>query len=176
MKELKTERLIIRRFSENDGEDLFEYFSNPKVLEFEPYKPFTKDESYREAKRRAGDENFLAVCLKNGKLIGNLYFAKGDFETWEVGYVFNEKYWGNGYASESLRELMQYAFSSLNTRRITAHCDPQNMPSWKLLERVGMRREGHLLQNVFFFNDEEGNPIWKDTYEYAILNSEYVIK
>ncbi|MBK1812846.1 GNAT family N-acetyltransferase [Clostridium sp. YIM B02505] len=173
MKELSTERLIIRRFSENDGEDLYEYFSNPKVLEFEPYKPFTRDEAYKEAKRREGDENFLAVCLKSGKLIGNLYFSKGDFETWEVGYVFNESYWGNGYASESLLALMKYAFLSLNVRRIIANCDPKNIPSWKLLERVGMRREGNLLQNVFFFKDEEGNPIWKDTYEYGILKTEY---
>lgn len=172
--ELSTKRLIIRKFSENDGEDLYEYFSNEKVLEFEPYKPLTKDEAYDEAKRRSGDERFLAVCLKNGKLIGNLYFSKGDFETWEVGYVFNEKYWGNGYASESLLELMKYAFLNINARRIIAQCDPKNIPSWKLLERVGMRREGKLLQNIFFFTDEKGNPIWKDTYEYGILRSEYM--
>lgn len=174
MIELSTERLIIRKFSEDDGEDLYEYFSNPKVLEFEPYKPFTKDEAYKEAGRRADDERFLAVCLKSGKLIGNLYFSKGDFETWEVGYVFNEKYWGNGYASESLLALIKHAFSSLKVRRIIAQCDPKNTPSWKLLERVGMRREGTLLQNVYFFTDEEGNPIWKDTYEYGILQTEYM--
>jgi [ribosomal protein S5]-alanine N-acetyltransferase len=173
MKELRTERLIIRRFSENDGEDLYEYFSNPKVLEFEPYKPFTRDQAYAEAKRRASDENFLAVCLKNGKVIGNFYFAKGDFVTWEVGYVFNEKYWGNGYATESLLALMKCAFDELGTRRIIAMCDPKNPHSWKLLERVGMRREGTLLQNIYFFTDEEGNPIWKDTYQYAILSSEF---
>lgn len=173
MTEITTDRLIIRKFSENDGDDLYEYFSNPKVLEFEPFKPFTKDEAHDEAKRRSGDEKFLAVCLKSGKLIGNLYFAKGDFETWEVGYVFNEKYWGNGYASESLLALIKYAFLSLNARRIIAQCDPKNMPSWKLLETVGMRREGHLLQNIFFFTDEKGNPIWKDTYEYGILKSEF---
>jgi [ribosomal protein S5]-alanine N-acetyltransferase len=174
MIELSTERLIIRKFSENDGEDLYEYFSNPKVLEFEPFKPFTKNEAYGEAKSRAGDEKFLAVCLKSGKLIGNLYFSKGDFETWEVGYVFNKKYWGNGYATESLLALMKYAFLSLNVRRIIAQCDPKNIRSWELLERVGMRREGKLLQNIFFFTDEKGNPIWKDTYEYGILKSEYI--
>lgn len=174
MIELSTERLIIRRFREKDGEDLYEYFSNPKVLEFEPFKPFTKEEAYEEAKRRVEDEKFLAVCLKSGKMIGNLYFSKGDFETWEVGYVFNEKYWGKGYAAESLRELITYAFSRLDVRRIIAQCDPKNSPSWKLLERVGMRREGLLLQNIYFFTDENGNPIWKDTYEYGLLKSEYI--
>ena len=172
--ELVTERLVIRRFFETDGEDLFEYFSNPKVLEFEPFKPFTKQEAFEETKRRVNDQRFLAVCLKSGKLIGNLYFSKGDFDTYEVGYVFNEKYWGNGYASESLQVLIEQAFLHLNTRRIIANCDPKNTPSWKLLERVGMRREGTLLQNIYFFTDENGNPIWKDTYEYGLLKSEYV--
>ncbi len=174
MKEIITERLVIRRFLENDGEDLYEYLSIPKVLEFEPYKPFSKEESYEEAKRRVSDEKFLAVCLKDGKVIGNFYFAPGKFETWEVGYVFNEKYWGNGYASEGLLALIKYGFDELGIRRIIARCDPKNPNSWKLLERVGMRREGTLLQNVYFFTDEEGNPIWKDTYQYAILKSEFM--
>ncbi|WP_257673983.1 GNAT family N-acetyltransferase [Clostridium felsineum] len=51
MMELRTDRLIIRRFSENDGEDLYEYFSNLRVLEFEPYKPFTKDESFMQKQK-----------------------------------------------------------------------------------------------------------------------------
>jgi RimJ/RimL family protein N-acetyltransferase len=174
MKELVTERLTIRRFSENDGEDLYEYFSNPKVLEFEPYKPFTKEQANAEAKRRESDDRFLAVSLKNGKVIGNIYFVKGEFDTWEIGYVFNDKYWGNGYATESLIAIMKYAFDNLGTRRIMARCDPKNPNSWKLLERVGMRREGTFLQNVYFFKDEEGNPIWKDTYQYAILRSEFI--
>lgn len=174
MKELYTERLIIRRFLESHGEDLYEYFSNPKVLEFEPYKPFTKEEAYEEAKRRESDERFFAVCLKDGKLIGNLYFSEGDFGAWEIGYVFNDKYWGKGYATESVLKLMKYAFTTLGIRRIIAHCDPKNPNSWKLLERVGMRREAMQLENVYFFKDEVGNPIWKDTYQYAILKSEFI--
>ncbi|MFA9466895.1 MAG: GNAT family N-acetyltransferase [Velocimicrobium sp.] len=172
--QLITERLIIRRFSEEDGEDLYEYFSNPNVLKFETFKPFTKEEAYVEAKRRVDDDKFLAVCLKSGKKIGNLYFSKEDFNSCEIGYVFNDKYWNNGYASESLVALIKYAFLTLNTRRIIAKCDPKNSPSRKLLERVGMRREGTFLQNVFFFTDEDGKPIWKDTYEYGILKTEYV--
>jgi len=74
MVQLSTERLIIRRFSENDGEDLYEYFSNPKVLKFEPFKPFTKDEACEEAKRRADDEKFLAVCLNSGNVASEYFF------------------------------------------------------------------------------------------------------
>ena len=173
MRELVTDRLVIREFKEADGEDLYEYLSNEEVVKFEPYKAFTREEAYAEAKRRSEDNNFLAVCLNDGKLIGNLYFSKGEYETWEVGYVFNVNYWGNGYATEALKALINYSFGELGVRRIIAMCDPNNPNSWKLLERVGMRREGTLLQNVYFFTDENNNPIWKDTYEYGILKDEY---
>ncbi|OOM81047.1 hypothetical protein CLPUN_12070 [Clostridium puniceum] len=69
---------------------------------------------------------------------------------------------------------MEYAFKELNVRRIIARCDPKNPPSWKLLERLKMRREGHLRQNIYFFKDEKDEPIWKDTYEYGILKSEWI--
>ena len=173
MKEIKTERLLLRKFLEKDGEDFYEYISNPKVVEFEPYRPFSREEAYAEAKRRSSDERFLAVGLKDGKVIGNFYLEQGGFDTWEVGYVFNDKYWGNGYASEGLLALMKYGFHELGIRRMIAKCDPKNPNSWKLLERVGMRREGTFLQNVYFFTDDEGKPLWKDTYQYAILRSEF---
>ncbi|HHX59193.1 MAG TPA: GNAT family N-acetyltransferase [Epulopiscium sp.] len=173
MKTIYTERLIIRNFTENDGEDLYEYLGDEEVVRYEPYKPFSLQQSKTEAIRRAGDKNFLAVALRNGKLIGNLYFAKGDFETWEIGYVFNRDYWNQGYAVESANELINYIFEKENAWRIMAMCDPMNKSSWKLLERLGFRREGHLLKNVYFFKDEYGKPIWKDTYEYGILKEEY---
>ena len=173
MKDLPTERLLIRKFKETDGEDLYEYLSNEEVVKFEPYKVFNKEESYNEAKRRSEDYRFLAVCLESGKLIENLYFEKGNFDIWEVGYVFNKTYWGNGYATESLKALINYGFEEMEVRRIIANCDPNNSNSWRLLERVGMRREGTLLKNVYFHTDENNNPIWKDTYEYALLKDEY---
>jgi len=55
-------------------------------------------------------------------------------------------------------------------------CNPLNEPSWRLLERLGMRREGHLIKNIYFKKDECGNPIWADTLEYAVLASEWFEK
>lgn len=57
--------------------------------------------------------------------------------------------------------------------RIYAECDPQNKPSWRLLEALGFRQEGYLRQNVWFWKDEQGNPIWKDTYIYGKLAKEH---
>lgn len=106
-------------------------------------------------------------------MIGNIYLSKQDFDTWELGYVFNTKYQGKCYATEAARALVNDVFRKNNAHRVIAMCNPLNTPSWKLLERLGMRREGHLCQNIYFKRDENNQPIWLDTFEYAILASEW---
>ncbi len=175
MQQLETERLVIRRFKEEDWKDLYEYLSDEEVVRYEPYQAFSIEASQNEAKSRAESPAFLAVCLKeNNKLIGNIYFAKQEFKTWEIGYVFNRAYQGRGYATEAANAVIAYGFNTRGARRIVAMCNPLNTASWRLLERLGMRREGHLKQNIYFKKDEKGNPIWSDTYEYAILKDEYI--
>jgi RimJ/RimL family protein N-acetyltransferase len=174
---LKTERLILRAFSCDDWKDLYEYLSQESVVKYEPYDIYTKDACKKEAEKRSKQDFFWAVCLKgSNKLIGNVYFKQQEpeeFLTWEIGYVFNPLYFGKGYATESCRELLRYGFQQLKARRIVAMCNPKNVPSWKLLERLNMRREGHLRKNIFFKSDKNGKPIWNDTYEYAILADEW---
>jgi ribosomal-protein-alanine N-acetyltransferase len=110
----------------------------------------------------------------NKKLIGNIYLSKQDFDTWELGYVFNSSYQGNGYAIESARAVVNYVIKQFNAWRIIAMCNPDNKKSWRLLERVNMRREGYLKQNIYFRTDDNDRPIWQDTYEYGILSSEWI--
>jgi RimJ/RimL family protein N-acetyltransferase len=174
MESIVTDRLIIRKFEQNDWQDLYEYLSDKEVVKFEPYDIYSEEQAKEEAIERSKSESFYAVCLKeNEKVIGNLYLDKGDFDTWELGYVFNRKYQGQGYATESAKALLDYAFAYLGARRIVAMCNPKNSPSWKLLERLHMRREGLLLQNIYFKTNSNGEPIWGDTYEYAILKEEW---
>lgn len=132
------------------------------------------DQAKETAVKRASNESFYAVCLKEtGKLIGNLYLGKSDFDTWELGYVFNRDYQGQGLAYESAKALLDYAFEHLGARRIVAMCNPDNHRSWKLMERLSMRREGLLMQNIYFKKNEAGEPIWLNTYEYGILKDEW---
>ena len=171
---METERLLIRKFSPDDWQDLYEYLSQDEVVKYEPYEVFTEEASKEEAINRSNNEAFWAVCLKDtGKLIGNIYLSKQDFDTWELGYVFNAIYHNRGYATEAARKLINWAFREQNAYRIIAMCNPLNESSWKLLEKLGMRREGHLIKNIYFKKDEFGNPIWSDTFEYAILASEW---
>ena len=79
----------------------------------------------------------------------------------------------SGYAAETLSAVIREAFRQ-GAHRIYAACDPRNESSWKLLEKAGLRREAYLQENLFFHRDDQGNPIWKDTYVYAVLSREYI--
>ena len=181
MEPISSERLTTRSFMPEDGEDLYDYLSREEVVHFEPYRVFTRELAMAEAKRRAGQECFLAVCLKNEdglreKVIGNLYFERqesSDTAVWELGYVFHSLYQGKGYATEACRSLLAHAFTSMDADRVTANCNPDNRPSWRLLERLGFRREGHLIQNVYFWCDDSGAPLWQDTYEYGLMKEDF---
>lgn len=69
---------------------------------------------------------------------------------------------------------MKYGFEELGVHRVIALCNPENESSWKLLERISMRREGIFRKEVFFKTTINGQPIWQDTYQYAILKEELI--
>lgn len=167
---IQTDRLILRRYCKDDLQDLFEYLSDAEVVKYEPYKPMNLTEVSKELDERISNDEMIAVVLKEtNKLIGNVYLGKREFESLEIGYVFNKHYWGQGYAKESCEALIKKAFSE-GVHRIFAECDPCNRNSWRLLESLGFVREAHFKQNVFFWRDDKGNPFWKDTFVYSILN------
>ena len=106
-----------------------------------------------------------------GKVIGNVYCGTRDFDAQEVGYIVNERYRRKGYAAEALSAVIARAFRD-GAHRVYAECDPRNTSSWKLLEKVGLRREAHFRKNIYFRRDENGAPVWKDTCVYARLADE----
>lgn len=179
MNQMNTKRLIIRQFKPDDWKDLYEYLSNSEVVLYEPYDIYNKEDCIKEAEWRAQDEShrFWAVCLRDSnKLIGHVYFAQSEpakFRTWEIGYVFNPKFYGHGYATEACERILQYGFQENDVHRIVAGVNVKNKASWKLLERLSMRREAHMLRNAFFRKTSDGEAIWHDSYRYAILSSEY---
>lgn len=102
------------------------------------------------------------VLRDTNTLIGHIVFHKYFGEhTYEIGWVFNQKYHSKGYASEAARAILKYGFEEMNLHRIIATCQPQNKPSYRVMEKIGMRREG-------YFKNE-----WWDEYYYAILEEEW---
>ena len=169
---IETERLIIRNFTLEDEADLCEYMLQRVNAKFEAYPDFTASKSKAEIEFRSKSDEFFAIELKSEhKVIGNIYMGKRDFNSRELGYVLNEKYQRQGYGSEAAKAIMQYYFKE-GMHRIFAETCPDNIASWKTMEKIGMQREAHLRKNVSFHQDAEGNPIYWDTYIYAMLKDE----
>jgi RimJ/RimL family protein N-acetyltransferase len=174
MVELRTERLVVRPFRPDDWRDLLDYLSRPEVYAYEPGEPIDEAEARSLADRRSRGSAFHAVELRAERvMVGHLYFVPiepAELLTWELGYIFNPRYQGRGFATEAATALIEHAFADLHVHRVVANCNPANVASWRVLEKVGFAREGHLRRNIFFRRDETGRPLWHDTFEYAILN------
>ena len=175
---IETKNLIVRKFTPNDWEDLSKILTDELVTYFEPYDTFTVEQCKDEAINFSNSDNFFAVVLKpENKVIGKLYFNdEHHFDTFELGYTFNREYQGLGYAKESSFAIMDYAFKHLNARRIIAYVDVNNERSWRLLERLGMRREGYHKKTSYKFLDDNNNPICQYNFSYAILKDEFLNK
>ena len=172
MKELQTARLLLRPFRESDLTDLYEFLSQLRDDEFEGYPGITRENAEEHLRERIGSGNYYAVELAgSGKVIGNISCIPRDFGAVEVGFIINERFRRRGYALEALSAVIRNAFAE-GVHRVYAECDPRNVPSRRLLEKVGMRREARFRQNIWFRRDERGEPVWKDTFVYAVLESD----
>lgn len=173
---IRTERLIVRPFRAADAADLYAYLSNPQTYIYEPGEPITMSLAGVVAADMATSPDFWAVEVAAiGKQIGQLYLKQIEpleLLTCELGYIFNPAYQRQGYAAEAAAALVAHAFTVRRMHRIYAHCNPENIASWKLLERIGFRREGLLRQNIFFRRNASGAPLWTDTFVYARLAEE----
>jgi RimJ/RimL family protein N-acetyltransferase len=171
---LKTQRLVIRNFVSNDYKDLYEYLSDKETYKYEPGEPITLEKAKDVCIERSKSNDFLAIELEN-KIIGHIYFSQiepKNLKTWEIGYIFNKEFHGKGFATEAVKAIIENGFFEKDVHKIIAHCNPKNISSWKLLERIRMKREGKLRKNIYFVKDKNGEPIWQDTYEYGILKED----
>ena len=177
MNVIGTERLLVRNFIPDDWKDLQEYISRNEVMNFERLWNSSNEGCRKTAEQFSKGDIFWAVEMKKtGKMIGHVYFNQiqpQNFKTWMLGYIFNNDYYGNGYATEACKGLLEYGFRQLFVLRVVAKCSPDNVPSWRLLERLDMRREGHSIKCVTFKETIDGQPIWWDEYLYAILRDEW---
>ncbi|NTW38771.1 MAG: GNAT family N-acetyltransferase [Cellulomonadaceae bacterium] len=166
----------MRRFTVDDGPGLHSYLSREEAVRYEPYLPMSQAEAEHLAHDRSTDDRFWAVCrTQDGALVGNLFLAACEpawWRTWELGYVFHPDHWGQGLATEACRELVDRTFAD-GAHRVMARCDPRNVRSWALLERIGMRREAHHVQAAAFWAGADGSPRWHDTYVYAVLADDW---
>lgn len=168
---IATERLLIRPFVQDDLNAVLSYATDPQVMHYmEEGALDAQGVSDFIDKQCSDDATAFAIVLKsNQQLIGHmvfhLWFAP---RTYELGWVLHPTYQSQGHASEAARALLRYAFINLQAHRVIATCQPENAPSYRVMEKLGMRREGHFRQCI-----DRGNGIWWDEYFYAILSEEW---
>lgn len=176
--QLETARLVLRSFQDSDLDAFVDYRSDPDVARYQGWNaPFPEETAVafiEEMKNKplglAGEWYQVAIALKaSGTLIGDCayhLFAE-DARQAEIGFTLARAYQGHGYATEAVTALLGLLFGEFQLHRVTAICDIENRPSFHLLDRIGMRREGHFVKNIWF------KGAWGSEYHYAMLYQEW---
>lgn len=179
---IETERLILRPFREGDAADLFAYLSEPLVNCFACMKLHDLAEAETLVRERMKDTEYLfAIVLKEtGTVIGEIDAypespaPEGNVrDTFSPCWMLHQNYHGKGYAYEAAHAFFAYLFGEKGARRIYAYTEDYNLPSQKLCEKLGMRREGLFQEFVSFVNNPDGTPLYENTMQYAILKKEW---
>lgn len=197
MSTIETERLVLRPFRESDAADVMEYLSGPLPHCFADMKLDSLDEARAEMLKRSADPEYcFAITLKeSGKVIGEIDAAPSPYEppmlssseaaaaegndpplpdTFSPCWMLNAAYQGKGYAYEAAHAFFDYLFNRKGVRRIFAYTEDYNVRSRHLCEKLGMRNEGLFTEYVSFVRDAEGNPVYENTFQYAILKKEWM--
>ena len=177
MVELRTDRLLLREFREEDWPALHAVESLPEVALYQHFEARTPEESrdyvlgaIESASETPRDTYDLAIVLpETDRVVGRCGFAITDPEQREavLWYTLHPEVWGQGFTTEAARAVVDFAFRELGLHRVWAECDPRNPGSWRVLEKIGLRREGHLVENVWLKGE------WCDSLLYAVLDREW---
>lgn len=175
---IRTERLLLRPFAHGDVDALYAYHRLPEVHRYLYSEPRSRAEVEALVAAWAGAGtlteagqalHLVAELADTGDLVGDcvLFWHSQEHKQGEIGYTFNPAYHGRGLATEAALRLLRLGFEGLGLHRITGHLDARNAASARVLERVGMRLEAHLVENEFVKGE------WSDELVYAMLGREW---
>jgi RimJ/RimL family protein N-acetyltransferase len=175
---VRTDRLLLRPFTDDDYEAFYDLHSHPDVHRYLIHGPADRAASRALLTDRmecvrieaAGDRLSLAMELREtGAMIGQctLFYQTAEHSGGEIGYLVHPKYQRKGYASECGLQLLRLGFDGLKLHRIIGRCDARNVGSAGVLAGLGMRLEAHLVQNEFLKGE------WTDELVYAMLATEW---
>jgi len=172
---ITTERLILRNYKIEDWERVHIYGSDPDFSKYELWGPNTLEDTHKfiaeMAQQTEANPQYkfdFAVCLKDsGLLIGGCGIRQ-ETESSQVanlGWAINPEFQKKGYATEAARALIEFGFKKLNLSLIYATCDTRNLPSYKVMEKLGMKKVG-LIKGT-----KEIKGHLRDSFRYEILPS-----
>lgn len=175
--EILTERLALRDLEVSDTQRIFEYRSRPEVSRFQSWgtqsadgiQLYLRDLSKTEPGRPGSWYQIGIILRSSGELIGDCGFQVLETEPRQadVGIALAPEFQGRGYATETLRALLDYLLVALGKDRVFGSVDPRNVRSMRLLQRVGMRKEAHRVKSLWFKGE------WVDDAIFAITASEW---
>lgn len=170
--QLQTQHLLLRKFSLDDAQDLFECTSDPEINRF---MLFSLHQTIEDTKKFLASYESWPIAPwgivdnASAKIIGQCGFVACDTRHFNgtLGYFLARSYWGKGYMTEAVQAALDFGFNTLRLNRIEAQIAPFNDGSRRVLEKVGMSYEGTLRQNVWVRGEFE------DSLLYSILRSEW---
>lgn len=171
---LKTKNYKIRAFERNDLVSFATYRSDENVAKYQSWTDYSYEDAvtlfenmdYSQFGTVGQWYQLAIVSPDNEELVGDLALHFKDEEQVEIGFTVSPKHQRKSVGYEAVSTLLSYLFNDLSKHRVVATTDTKNVASYKLLEKVGFRREAHFVENIFF----KGS--WGDEYQYAILHSE----
>ena len=176
--EINTERLLLRSLRENDVEAIYNYRSDSIANQYQGWIPKTINDVNDFIKNRVSPVidivdtwyQFVIIKKDQNNLIGDIgvHFLDADKKQVELGCTLDKDYQGKGYATEALREIINYLFQDLEKRRIVTSIDPRNIKSIGLVERLCFKKEAHFRESLLI------NGEWVDDLVYAILKDEWI--
>jgi RimJ/RimL family protein N-acetyltransferase len=178
---IATERLILRPFAPGDLDALVAIHGDERVVRYLYWGARDRaalagvlDEKARRTRlERENDAlNLAAVLPETGALVADLtlIWTSEEHRQGEVGYILHPAHEGRGYATEGARAMLALGFEGLGLHRIAGRLDGRNAASARVLERLGMRREAHLVEN------ERVKGVWTDEVVYALLAREWLTR
>lgn len=173
---LANEKLLLREFTQYDWIDVHKYASQEIVCRYQTWGPNTEEDTKEfiqdvlDEATQTPRERYVFAIIYQETLIGAVEIMIKDFanKVGEIGYIVNPDYWGKGVATQSAKLMITFGFETLKLHRICATCDPRNIGSAKVLEKVGMLKEGVLRENMLM---KDG--VWRDSLLYSVLKQEW---
>jgi RimJ/RimL family protein N-acetyltransferase len=151
---IETDRLMLRIMREEDTEPMFDIFSDPVAMRYFGVI-FDRDRMNRwvqsnlEHHKEHGFSLYTVILKENGEIIGDCGLETDEIEGESVvgiGFDFRRKYWHKGYATEAARAVLEYGFTQFGFEKISGWIDPENAPSQRVAERIGMTVEKYVMR------------------------------
>ena len=175
----RTDRLSLRPAAAQDSDAVLAYRRLPEVNEYMTSAPSDAAE-WAEVFAQEDRLSKTLVAEHDGRIVGDLMIAVED--AWsqtevrpraagvqaEIGWCLDPAYQGRGLATEGVAALLEICFDGLGLRRVLANCFADNTASWRLMERLGMRREMYTVRDSL-----HRSGVWLDGMAYALLADEW---